>query len=80
MVLLINVNIYKHNATVSFSIITKLLLLVLLKDAGPYLEHKVAGIRRVEIQDGGDSKDFSKHPWGYQVIVSSSRRCLMHLS
>ncbi|CBI18991.3 hypothetical protein VitviT2T_027055 [Vitis vinifera] len=47
--------------------ISLLSVMVGLPDAGPYLEHKVAGIRRVEIQDGGDSKDFSKHPWGYQV-------------
>ncbi|KAI9097769.1 hypothetical protein K1719_025540 [Acacia pycnantha] len=33
------------------------------KDAGAYLERKVAGLRNVRVGD----TDFSQHSWGYQV-------------
>ena len=48
--------------------ITKSLLFVVLKDSGAYLERRVAGLRRVQIQSNGSLKDFTNHPWGYQVI------------
>jgi hypothetical protein len=40
-----------------------------MKDSGAFLESRVAGLRRVSIQDKEDFKNFTNYPWGYQVIV-----------
>jgi hypothetical protein len=42
------------------------------KDSGPLLESRVAGLRRVSIQDKEDFKDFTNYTWGYQVSVLCS--------
>ncbi|OMO50427.1 hypothetical protein CCACVL1_30454 [Corchorus capsularis] len=39
-----------------------------LPDSGPYLERRVAGLRRVMVKgEHDDIKDFTNHSWGYQV-------------
>ncbi|XP_035541969.1 beta-galactosidase 16-like [Juglans regia] len=43
--------------------ISLLSVMVGLPDWGAYLEHRVAGLRRVRVQ----SRDFTNSPWGYQV-------------
>lgn len=43
-----------------------------LKDAGAYLERRVAGLRRVTIQRQHELHDFTTYLWGYKV-----RNCLL---
>jgi len=38
-----------------------------MKNSGAFLETRVAGLRKVEVQ----GRDFSNYSWGYQVIISA---------
>ncbi|XP_062158349.1 beta-galactosidase 16-like [Alnus glutinosa] len=49
--------------------ISLLSVMVGLPDSGAFLEHRVAGLRRVRVQ----GKDLSNHPWGYQVGLSGEK-------
>ncbi|XP_058089918.1 beta-galactosidase 6-like [Magnolia sinica] len=46
--------------------VSLLSVMVGLPDSGAYLEHKVAGLRRVTIRDS-ESHNFTKYAWGYKV-------------
>ncbi|XP_057490523.1 beta-galactosidase 16 isoform X1 [Actinidia eriantha] len=42
-------------------------VMVGLPDSGPFLERRIAGLRKVRILNKQDIKDFTKYSWGYQV-------------
>lgn len=62
MLLLVSLVQNKHKSFSLHEIVSQICFHT--KDSGAFLEHRVAGLRRVRVQ----GKDFSNHPWGYQVI------------
>ncbi|KAB1221090.1 Beta-galactosidase 16 [Morella rubra] len=57
-------NVSLNNGT---NFVSLLSVMVGLPDSGPFLERRVAGLRRVSIQDKDGLKDFNNYSWGYQV-------------
>ncbi|KAE8100698.1 hypothetical protein FH972_018566 [Carpinus fangiana] len=57
-------NVSFNNGTNHVSLLS---VMVGLPDSGAFLERRVAGLRRVRIQDKEDFKNFTNYPWGYQV-------------